>query len=168
TNEIINSIRLTTWKEETAYLEQMVSTLNNISTFLNIILMGIVLVGISNALVMSIRERIYEIGTLRAIGMKRPSVMLMFMLEGLILGLFGSLIGILIGGTISYLLSTYGIYIGASNLSIFLINNTLYLKLSSIMLLLVFAVTIAVSVIASVQPSYKASKLSPTIAMNRE
>lgn len=161
-------IRITTWKEEIAFMEEMLNTVDNISLFLNIVLLAIILVGISNTLVMSIRERTYEIGTIRAIGMQKPSVLLMFMLEGMFLALLGSFIGILIGGTLSFIFSVWGIYIGPSNLSVFLVNNTLYFKLSIELILSVILVILFVSVLASLYPSYKATKLKPVTAMHKD
>jgi ABC-type lipoprotein release transport system permease subunit len=146
----------------------MIKTVDNISMFLNIILLTIILVGISNTLVMSIRERVYEIGTIRAIGMQKPSVLLMFMMEGIILGLFGTLIGIIVGGGISAVLSIWGIYIGPSSLSTFLVNNTLYFSISAGLFLIVLSVIVVVSALASIYPSYQAAKLKPITAMHRD
>ncbi len=167
-DEITNSIRITTWNSETAYLEQMITTLERISSFLNIVLMAIILVGITNTLIMSIRERTYEVGTLRAIGMRRSSVLLMFLLEGVILGIGGLILGTIAGGGISSMLMFNGIYLGPSNLSVYLINNTLFLKLTFEMILMVAGATLLISGLASLQPSYMASRLSPVIAMEKE
>jgi len=130
--------------------------------------MVIILMGISNTLIMSIKERTGEIGTLRAIGMQRPSVMLLFILEGIILGFFGSLIGILIGGSISLWFSFNGIYIGPSPISVFLVDNTLFFKLTFGNILSVIIFVVVVAMIASIYPSYKATKLKPVTAMQKE
>src|SRR5215510_2886246 len=65
------------------------------------ILIGIVIVGIMNTMWIAIRERTREIGTLRAIGMQRGSVLWMFLLESLLLGLFGTITGALAGTLIA-------------------------------------------------------------------
>jgi putative ABC transport system permease protein len=166
--EIKNSLKLTTWSDETAYLEKMIKNLDRISTFLNIVLLSLILVGISNTLIVSVRERTNEIGTVRAIGMKQGFVMFMFIIEGIILGLFGILIGALIGVTLAGIFSTIGIYIGPSTLSMYLLKDTLYLKLSIETILIVSAVVIGVSAVASIYPSFSASRLSPTVAMDKE
>ena len=54
-----------------------------------VILIAIVVIGIMNTMWIAIRERTREIGTLRAIGMQRGAVLWMFLLESLMLGLFG-------------------------------------------------------------------------------
>jgi putative ABC transport system permease protein len=161
-------MNITTWQEEISFMEDMIFTIDVISMFLNVILMTIILVGITNTLFMSIRERTYEIGTIRAIGMKRNSVLVMFMLEGLILGLVGTIAGIIVGGSISLIFSTVGIYIGPSPLSVFLINNTLYFKIGLELILTVTLAVVAVSIVASLYPSYNATKLKPITAMHRD
>ncbi len=60
---------------------------------LMIILVAIVVTGIMNTMWIAIRERTREIGTLRAIGMHRRAVARMFLLESLLLGLFGTAAG---------------------------------------------------------------------------
>lgn len=166
--EVTNAIKITTWNDETKYLENMIENLDRVSTFLNIVLLALILVGISNTLIVSVRERTNEIGTVRAIGMKRASVMFMFIVEGVILGLFGILIGAFVGVSIAGILSAFGIYIGPSTLSMYLLKDTLYLKLSVDIILIVSAVVVGVSVIASIFPSFSASRLSPTVAMEKE
>ncbi len=62
------------------------------------IIMGIILiiavVGIFNTVFMSVYERIREIGVLRAHGMKPRDISIMFVLEGVITGLLGSVLGV--------------------------------------------------------------------------
>lgn len=161
-------IRVRTWQEEISFLEEMIQTIEIVAFALNIILMTIILLGISNTLIMSIRERTGEIGTLRAIGMQRPSVLLMFIIEGIIIGLIGTIIGTIIGGGLALFFTLNGIYIGPSPISIFLVNNTLFFRLSIDLILSVIITIVAVSAIASIYPSYKATKLKPITAMHSE
>lgn len=161
-------LRVRTWQEEISFLEEMIRTIEFVAMILNIILMTIILIGISNTLIMSIRERTSEIGTLRAVGMQKPSVLGLFMLEGLILGLLGSIIGLVIGGSLAFYFSKVGIYIGPSPISIFLVNNKLYFKLTAEIILVTILAIICVSEIASFYPSYSAAKLKPVTAMQKD
>lgn len=54
-------------------------------------------------------ERMREIGTLKAIGMKDSEVMKLFVTEGVLIGVVGSIFGVLLGVIINYLLVKYGI-----------------------------------------------------------
>jgi putative ABC transport system permease protein len=63
---------------------------------------------ISNTVSMSVVERTREIGTLRAIGTYSREILKNFMLEGLVIGVLGSLVGMLIGLSISFLSTVAG------------------------------------------------------------
>jgi len=70
------------------------------------ILMGVVtLFSVTNTVNMAVGERVAEIGTLRAIGLKRRHVRSMFVIEGALLGLLGSALGV----ALALLLADYGI-----------------------------------------------------------
>ena len=56
---------------------------------------GIVMFTVSNTMNTTVVERTIEIGTLRAIGLRRSGIRLMFVLEGALLGLSGALAGLL-------------------------------------------------------------------------
>ncbi|MEI6033583.1 MAG: FtsX-like permease family protein [Verrucomicrobiae bacterium] len=60
---------------------------------------------IYNTMMMSVMERVREIGTGRAIGLTRSDVIRMFTIEGLILGIAGSLLGLLLAITISAIIN---------------------------------------------------------------
>jgi ABC-type antimicrobial peptide transport system permease subunit len=62
-------------------------------------------IGIMNVMLMSVLERTREIGIMKSIGFKSSHVMLIFMLQALIIGLAGGIIGIIVGATTSYSLA---------------------------------------------------------------
>ena len=65
-------------------------------------------VGIVNSVLMSVYERIREVGVLRAMGMEGREIMKMFMCEGVMIGFVGSLLGIILGISTVIFLTTYG------------------------------------------------------------
>ncbi len=65
--------------------------------------------GIANIMAMSIMERRKECAMLRAIGFTKSSITMLFMLEGLILGLLGSFIGAVLGVIVNFPLATKGL-----------------------------------------------------------
>jgi len=70
------------------------------------ILMGVVtLFSVTNTVNMAVGERVAEIGTLRAIGLKRRHIRRMFVIEGGLIGLLGAALGVVLG----LLIATYGI-----------------------------------------------------------
>jgi putative ABC transport system permease protein len=69
-------------------------------------------VGITNTMMMIVYERRYEIGVLKAQGLRNSKILKLFVLEGGIMGVIGSTLGITIGGTIAYYFSKRGIDLG--------------------------------------------------------
>jgi putative ABC transport system permease protein len=88
------SSEIKTWSEMSAYYSRSKNLLDVILLFIFSIVLIIVLITTVNTMSMAIIERTREIGTLRALGMKRRGVLLLFAMEGGLLGFFGSLGGI--------------------------------------------------------------------------
>ncbi len=57
----------------------------------------------------AVYERIREIGTLKAIGMRDNEVIKLFIIEGTLIGIAGSIGGVILGVILNYLLVKYGI-----------------------------------------------------------
>jgi putative ABC transport system permease protein len=65
-----------------------------------IVLFLIIIIGISNTFKMILKERMAEIGTMRALGMSRWNVAKIFILEALLLSLFGAIAGMALSAII--------------------------------------------------------------------
>jgi putative ABC transport system permease protein len=89
-------VEINTWQELSAFYRQVKSMFDMIFGFLLAIVLAIVVMSITNAMSMSVVERTKEIGTLRAIGMKRIGVIRLFVTEALLLVLLGCVFGIVI------------------------------------------------------------------------
>jgi len=64
-------------------------------------------IGILAVMLISIRERIKEIGIRRAVGAKRRDILIQFLSEALILSISGGVIGVIIGITVSMLIAIF-------------------------------------------------------------
>jgi putative ABC transport system permease protein len=64
--------------------------------FISVLIGGIVLFTVGNTMSMAVVERTAEIGTLRAIGLRRGGIRAMFVTEGIVLGVIGALLGIVV------------------------------------------------------------------------
>lgn len=82
------------WKEFAQTVVSSIDSRIRIMTLMLSILVLLVIVGILNSLSMSVQERFREIGTLRALGMKRRNIRRLFLAEGLLLGALGGFIGV--------------------------------------------------------------------------
>jgi putative ABC transport system permease protein len=85
-----------TWSELSIFYSKVKAMFDSIFFFLFTIVMIIVVMSTVNTMGMTVLERTREIGTLRALGLKRRGVNLLFALEGGFLGLFGSLFGMIL------------------------------------------------------------------------
>ncbi len=156
---------VTTWEDELSFMMWTLKALDGLTLILMLILMGIVVMGIMNTLWIAIRERTKEIGTLRAMGMQRPSVVRMFFLESLLLGLLGGCTGVVLGFALGLLINSAEIHVPLT-VQIFLMSDTLKLALLPRSLLGALALVASVTAAASLFPSFRAAKLKPVDAMS--
>jgi len=87
---------------------QTVQFMNSIFGFISILISTIVLFTITSTMSNSIIERTVEIGTLRAIGLKRSELRTLFVFEGLQLGILGALFGLILTSATAYLVNHSG------------------------------------------------------------
>ncbi|MCP4265020.1 MAG: ABC transporter permease [Candidatus Brocadiaceae bacterium] len=89
-------VEIKTWYELSEFYSQVKGMFDTFFFFVSSIVLVISVLSIINTMTMSIMERTREIGTLRALGVKQRSVRFLFSIEGVLLGFFGSIIGICI------------------------------------------------------------------------
>jgi putative ABC transport system permease protein len=129
--------------------------------FITLMLIAVVLISIMNVLIMAVYERIREIGTIAAIGTLPGKIISMFVLEGFILGALGVAAGNILGSVIITILNlskitfTFGRQTGL----------VLSARVAPIDMIAVSLIVILMSVIASIQPAIKASKMEPIEAL---
>ena len=85
-----------TWYELEPYFLSVQQIYYGIFTFMGIILISVVLLSVYNVLSSTVLERVAEIGTLRAFGISRSRITRTFMTEGFIIGVMGSLLGVVL------------------------------------------------------------------------
>jgi putative ABC transport system permease protein len=88
---------------------QTVQFFDSVFGFIAVLIGVIVLFTVGNTMSMAVVERTAEIGTLRAIGLRRAGIRRLFMCEGLLLGSLGAALGVLLALLISYLINHSGI-----------------------------------------------------------
>jgi putative ABC transport system permease protein len=123
-------------------------------------------VGVVNAMLMSVRERTREIGTMRALGMRRARVVRLFVLEGLALGVVSALVGALVGGAVVLRLAATGIPMKAAALAWMAGGDVLYPALVPASLLRATLSIVLLSTLAAVYPALAASRLEPREALH--
>ena len=118
-------------------------------------------VGILSALYTSVTERIREIGTMKAIGAQGGDILALFLVEALLIGISGATLGSLVGIGAGYALSSISITPGTGGAKI----TPIFIPFDMIK---VWALSVVLSLLAGIYPAWKASKLSPIVALRRE
>jgi putative ABC transport system permease protein len=91
------------------YYGQTLGLFNAIFGFIAILIGGIVLFTVGNTMNAAVVERTVEIGTLRAIGLRRGGIRSLFVAEGLLLGAFGALGGVTVALLIAAIINRSGL-----------------------------------------------------------
>jgi putative ABC transport system permease protein len=123
-------------------------------------------VGIVNGMLMSVHERTREIGTVRALGLRRSGVVRLFVLEGVMLGAMAAAAGVALGGALVLHYGARGIPMNTVTLAWLAGGDALFpvLRLPSVTRA---AVAIAsLSMLASLYPAWTASRLEPREALH--
>lgn len=147
----------------------IVSMLEQILPIYNLIYLVVTFLGmiiITNIMMMIVLERRREIGILKAMGLKPREILILFLYEGLILGIVGSVSGILMGVLISWPLSVWGIDFSSSLSSMNLpLDPVIHWKITgkSVLSSLVLGLIVATGV--SLFPSRIAAKMKPVDAI---
>ena len=116
--------------------------------------------GVLNAMLMSVSQRYREIGTIKCLGALDSLVLWSVLVEAAILGLFGAIVGVVVGFVIAILLG-----MGDYGLGVFGRIDWLLLPLK---VLGVFLVGMSLTTVGAAVPAYIASKMPPVEAMRGE
>ena len=117
-------------------------------------------VGIANAMLMSVTERFREIGTMKCLGALDSFIVKLFLLESTFQGFAGTTAGIIIGFALTFLLALldYGGYV----LDYFPLNNIAESAGYALV------VGTSLSLIGAMLPAYRAAKMEPVEAMRSD
>ena len=133
-----------------------------------IILTLIILVAAFNivgTLIMVVIEKTRDIAILKSMGATRRSIMKIFMIEGAVIGLVGTLLGLLGGYTICTLLATYKFIELPSDVYYI---STLPVRMNPLDVALIAVAAIVITLAASVYPAWQASRFDPAEAIRYE
>jgi len=129
--------------------------------FVKLMLIAIVLISIMNVMVMAVYERVREIGTIAAIGTLPGKIVAMFLIEGFSLGLFGAVVGDILGVAVISILNMAKLTFNFGRQKGLLLSP----DINPQDILVISIIVITISVMASLQPAYKASRMNPIDAL---
>jgi putative ABC transport system permease protein len=129
--------------------------------FIKVLLVSIVLVSVMNVMIMAVYERIREIGTLAAMGTLPGRILSLFLTEGLLLGIIGTAVS-----TVIAMATIYALNVRPITFSFGMQQNLLLTPaIAASEVAAIAGMVIAVAVVASLQPAWKASRLDPIGAL---
>lgn len=111
-------------------------------------------VGIMNILLASVEQRTREIGVRLSVGARRRDILRQFLIEALLLGAIGSLLGVVVGLAVPLLV---GLFV-----------RSVEVRVSPLSAVLAFLFSCAVTVLFGVVPASRAANLNPTEALRYE
>lgn len=146
-------------------LAQVADKVYNVVYILLVILASFVVI---NTMLMIVKERTAEIGMMSALGLKSRDILALFVLEGTVMGIVGSFIGVVLGGILTKVISVVGIdYTEAlSGMSAdLMMKSIIYPTFTFENLVFSFILGVVVTAVTCIFPARKASKLEPTEAL---
>ncbi len=111
-------------------------------------------IGIMNIMFVSVAERTHEIGIRKAIGAKRRTILLQFLIEAASICMIGGIIALLIAGGI----------VGISRHFL----PTMRIGLSPSVVMIALAVALATGIVSGFLPAWRAARMSPVDALRNE
>jgi putative ABC transport system permease protein len=148
-------VEIKTWAELSSFYGQVKNLFDMIFAFIFSIVFVIVVMSVVNTMGMTVIERTREIGTLRALGQQRWDTVTLFVVEGSLIAVVGTLIGLLITIAVSIAVNSAGITYTPPNSS-GAVKLLIDLHPASIVLVLTFIIVMAT--IAALWPAYRASR----------
>jgi putative ABC transport system permease protein len=151
------------WDEIVPFIQELLSNIDFIFNIITSVFLLVIMLGIINSMFMNVMERVREIGTMMALGIRRGKILSLFVLEGAFIGSLGAVIGLGFGVLIVSIAASIGIPINApgSNLK-FVLHPFLTLSF----LIRAFLLTSLGAALVSLWPAWRASRMKPVEALS--
>jgi putative ABC transport system permease protein len=174
-----NDIGITTVKAILETIEEFTGGINAFLSSIAIVSLVVGAVGIITTLYTSVIERVKEIGTLKAMGAQNRTILVLFLIEALLIGIFGASFGLVAGIGMGYGLSaTFGSDSSSenSNEDTEEVSSTATTSDDSSItpvylaqdMAVVWVISVSLSMLAGLFPSWKASRYLPVEALRSQ
>jgi putative ABC transport system permease protein len=152
---------ITTWREMDPNNRDRANMMGRLLLFVALVLFLLVATGIVNTMMMSVHERVREIGTMLAVGVRRRQVMILFLWEAISLGLASAAAGTALGYALVRAIGRNGVTrtFGGGD------PMTFYPGVSVGFLAIVIVFAVLGTALAALYPAWKASRLQPVEAL---
>ncbi len=162
-----DTVTVRDWQQIQPMLASMMSTMDVSNQIILVIFVVAMMFGIINVMLMSVFERTQELGVLMAVGMQKHKVFGLIMLETILLGMSGALIGLAVSAALIALLHHYGIPLDSMSdgLGAYGVDTILYPRVSFREYQLTLVTIFVASVLAAIYPARQIIKKRPVDAM---
>ncbi len=140
--------------------DRILSTIDGTLMMITIIGLMVAALGVTNTVLMSIRERIREIGVLKAIGANDKQIFQIFLNEIFILGIMGGILGDITG--------YFGSYFLRDTIKRFGVQFNVPIRLYPEVLVLGFIIAVSVAILSAFYPVFRAVRIRPIEALKYE
>ena len=167
--KLVPQAKVEDWKELSPELGMIIESFNLYTYIITGIILLALTFGIVNTMLMSVLERIRELGMLMAIGLNKRKIFFMIMLETLYLTLIGCPIGLLIGWLSIDFLGKHGINISmfSEGLASYGFSSIIYPSLDNEKYIIVAVMCFITALLAAIYPAFKALQLNPSEAIRK-
>lgn len=151
---MLGEVNIDQWKEQNQQLLSALASQSSSSYTIQFFVILAVTLGISSVLAVSVVQKSKEIGILKAMGSTKTSASRIFLLQGLILGILGSMVGSVLG---ILLLSVYQLFNQG--------NGSLVINYKWSSILIIGMIATAAATFASLIPARRSANLNPMEAI---
>ncbi|NJB69923.1 ABC-type lipoprotein release transport system permease subunit [Saonia flava] len=157
------------WKELSPELSMIIESFNLYTYIISGIILLALTFGIINTMLMSVLERIRELGMLMAIGLNKRKIFIMIMLETFYLTLIGTPIGLLSGWLTVTTLGKTGINLSmfSEGLASYGFSSIIYPALDQEKYVIIVTMCLVTAILSAIYPAYKALQLNPSEAIRK-
>ena len=166
-------LSITDWTRQHANLFAAIQMEKKVMSIILTLIVAVAAFNIVSTLVMGVTEKKSDIAILRTLGATQKSILLIFMWQGILIGVVGTFFGILLGVSISLNIDVIVPFLEGLFGVQFLSKDIYYISVLPSKLLLsdVFFIgfmSLFLSIIATIYPSFRASRIDPASALKYE
>jgi len=167
--QLVPNGKVEDWKDLSPHLEMVIESFNLYTYIITGIILLALTFGIVNTMLMSVLERIRELGMLMAIGFNKRKIFSMIMLETFFLTLIGCPLGLFIGWLSILILGTYGINIAifSEGLASYGFSSIIYPELDNQIYWIVAIMCLITALLSAIYPAYRALQLNPAESIRK-
>ena len=160
------------WQQALPELYEFIQLDRQSSRMMFVIIAMIVCMGVLNTVLMSVMERVREFGVMMALGTRPGQVFRIILFEGILLGLFSSLLGLLLGLAFTWPVYVYGLDFsemmgGDADVAGIPIDAIIYPKFHWSGTAVSCAIAWCMTILSTLWPAWYAARLEPVQAMRQ-